>query len=625
LKESNSKIDSLQILKGLFGDNRAEWSPEHFKELFVVPPYFKKLEALRPCFLVGGRGTGKTTSLQSLHFLSTFERLNAEGLSFEDQTYLGIHIRLNKNRVRAFQNGSLDAEQWRRTFAHYINLLVSIELTQLSQWLEKKQGTRLSLAALQQICTDLAIDTAASLEELLTSLKKSLSSLQLYVNNSSLEQPVLSIAEAPIRTFVEALRDCSLLGDRVIYCCFDEYENLLDDQQAVLNTYIKHAEPPLSYKIGVRKNGLRNRQTSDEQDLLRTPDDYAEIEIADEGFEFFAKAVAELRLQRARTKGVPVGATLNELLQDLTVEEEATLLGGRALADEVLDELRSDPELYNYFKELPVLDIYFLLYWQESTNLSIAQLARDRIANSEEWKTRIGNHGFASLFWLSKGKKGVRVRKYYCGAKVFLALPAGNIRYFLELIDKAISFELDHQETEIETISLSPISQTLAARDVGLARLNQLEGLADHGVQLKRLVLGIGKVFFELARSPAGKSPEVTSFVLSGDPAICNDMREFLAEGVGHLAIEATPRTKATSANELKDEEYRLHPIFCAFFEISHRRKRRTTFDAKTLLQIIERPATAISKLLNDEDQSESSELPTQLAFFSAFYDGGKE
>lgn len=627
MNDAKSQNDSIAILRELFGDNRAEWSPEHFRELFVEPTYLKKLEALRPCFLVGGRGTGKTTALQSLHYYSTFERLESEGFGFSDQSYLGVHIRLNKNRVRAFQGGMISESEWSKTFAHYINLLVCTELTKLGLWLEQKEGKRLSSSAIVNICRDLGISHVSDLDGLALEIKKAISELQIYVNSPSKLAPTLSMAEVPLRTFVEELESSSLSGERVIFCCFDEYENLLDYQQALVNTYVKHAEPPLSYKIGVRKNGLRNRQTIDSSDLLQTPDDYIEIEIADEGFEYFANAVAELRLKRAQSKGVLIPGTLSEFLDDLSFSEEAKLLGAENIADNVLQELEvNDQRAFKYFSSLPKSEVYFLRYWQEGSNKNIVELANDWINDKAEWKTRYGNHSYASLFWLSKGRKGARTRKYYCGARTFLYLPAGNIRFFLELIDAAICHELDGQPlSQTKNLTLTALSQTEAAKEVGLRKLNQLEGLADHGVQLKRLILGIGKVFFELARSPAGKTPEVTSFVLTGEPNAIEKMRELLAEGVGYLAIEATPRTKATSKNELKDEEYRLHPIFFAFFEISHRRKRRTSFDANVLLKVIENPAIAISELLGQASQVEPDDLPAQLAFFSAFYEGGEK
>ncbi len=618
---------TFELLGQLFGDNRAEWPAARFKDLFVSPTYLVKLESKRPCFLVGGRGTGKTTSLQSLRYESVFERLEAADAGFEDQRYLGILVRMNKNRVRAFQGDALDESSWARYFAHYFNLLVCLEFVDLTRWLEQKTNLKLATAAISLLASEFGGTGLQNLDDLKTFLKIEVSRLQVQVNNPTRDYDiVISMAESPLRTFSNALSDSGILGDRVIFCCIDEYENLLDYQQAVINTYIKHAEPPLSYKVGVRKNGIRNRCTLDSQDLLRTPDDYAEIEIAEEGFEFFAKAVAETRLEYAKNQNLDVYTNLKDFLQELSFPDEANLLGADRIAHQVLTELsQEDPAAHKHFLAKPVHEIYFLKYWQESEIQPLSELARDWMANETEWKTRLGNYGYSSLFWLSKGNKGARIRKYYCGERIFLALASGNIRYFLELIDTAIQYELQPGRVNSGTLSISAKSQTYAARDVGERRLNQLEGLADKGVQLKRLVLAIGKVFFERARSPLGKTPEVTSFVLSGNSNDILQVTEILSDGVSHLAFEVDPRTKSTSNSEMKDEEYRLHPIFCAFFEISHRKKRRMGLDARNLLNVLEdKPSKAIAAMLEDKPQVSEEELPEQLALFSAFYEGSK-
>src|SRR5690554_4841572 len=197
--------DKSLILRELFGDNRAEWSPEQFRELFVLPTYFKKLESDRPCVLVGGRGTGKTTSLQSLRFDSTLERLEAEGLGFGDQSYLGVLIRMNKNRVRAFQGGNVSEDKWNKLFAHYVNLLICYELSELGLWLENKAGVLLPENFVEEVCEDLGVQKSDSLKSLKREIKRAVSRLQIYVNNPfSDDEPILSMAEAPVRTFAEA-------------------------------------------------------------------------------------------------------------------------------------------------------------------------------------------------------------------------------------------------------------------------------------------------------------------------------------------------------------------------------------------------------------------------------------
>ena len=96
-------------------------------------------------------------------------------------------------------------------------------------------------------------------------------------------------------------------------------------------------------------------------------------------------------------------------------------------------------------------------------------------------------------------------------------------------------------------------------------------------------------------------------------------------EGVAHLAFDVSPRTKATSVVEMKDEEYRLHPIFCAYFEFSYRRKRRATFSAEDLLLVMEDARGAIRKLLADRALTPSDEAPPQLEIFAQFYEGAKK
>lgn len=619
--------NSFNVLHDLFGDYRAEWPPDRFRELFVEPTYFKKLEARRPSLLVGGRGTGKTTVLRSLRFDATLQRLEAQGRGYGDQEHLGIFLRMNKNRVHAFKGGGLDIETWRKSFAHYFNLLACSELARLTIWLEQQVGLTLLPDRVADVCRDLAIREVSTASELRNEIQSSVSELQIFVNNPGhAQQPMLSMAESPLQKFASVLHEENgLTQGRPIFCCIDEYENLLEDQQAILNTYIKHSEPPLSYKVGVRVNGLHTHQTIEGSDLLRTPDDYEQIDIASEGFEYFANAVAERRLLLARNKGVLVPQKLDQFLANLSISDEAILLGAEAVTDRVLEELRSDEALHLYFSVIPKGETYFLQYWAEAEEKTVREMAQDWVDHEQTWRNRLNNYAYASLFWLSRGRKGTRLRKYYCGARTFLALPNGNIRYFLELIDTAIAEQLGDMDTQLANpIIVSAKAQTSAAKTVGQRRLDQLESLADHGVELKRLVLAVGKVFFELARTPLGRAPEVTSFVLGSNGAQHEKVVSLLKEGTAYLAFEATPRTKATTPLEMRDSEYRLHPIFCAFFEISHRRKRRMTFDPGDLLLVLDKPSMAIGRLLEGGIQTNEDELPEQLALFSSFFRGGE-
>lgn len=617
--------NARQTVSQLFADYRAEWLQPEFASLFIPPPYLSKLENNRPCFLIGGRGTGKTTALRSLRFDAAHALTRNVESPKSGLPYFGIYVRVNKNRVRAFDVPELDSGLRKRAFAHYFNILASIELCHLSIWLESEAAVN-QVLNLERVAGAFGATGVGDARAFSRYLAKELTLLELYVNNGGRTQaPVLSVADVPVRLFSEALITAGLMEDKLLFCCIDEYENLSTEQQSVLNAYIKHSEPPISYKIGMRRGGLHTRQTIDEGDQISLPDDYSEIDIAEEGFDSFAESVANHRLTRAREQGLNVPTQASAFLPELSFDEEAKLLGCERVAEKVgLALAVEDSALTEWFRAMPVTKSYFLEYWHEGSNESIASLAKQWLKDPTGWEVRLRNHGYASLFWLSKGRKGARIRKYYAGLSTFLALASGNIRFFLELIDEAIQIQLESGWDSNSLLVLQPRSQTESARLVGKRRLGQLEGLSERGIEVKRLVLAIGKVFFEFARDPVGRAPEKNSFVLSGDASATRKVTAILMEGVAHLAFEVTPKTKATSQSEMRDDEYRIHPIYCAFFEFSHRRKRRVTFQATSLLKLSARPSQALSEMMSETTPTPASDLPEQLAMFTDFYGGGE-
>ncbi|NVJ20364.1 hypothetical protein HUW62_03900 [Myxococcus sp. AM011] len=613
------------ILLDLFGDYRAEWRSNLFGSLFIQPPYFSELESIRPCVLFGGRGTGKTTALRSLRFDAAYERMVRTG-THGKIPYLGIYVRINKNRVNGFKDSHQPPDVWSKVFAHYINLLIALEFARLIEWLETgEQWIAFTSEELSETSRSLGLAAPKNIKTLKQLISQAIIDLEMFINNPHrTDIPLLSMAEAPIRHFATAIASRPECDHRNIFCCIDEYENLSPDQQAIVNTYIKHSEPPLSYKIGVRRNGLKTRQTIDQHDLLRAPDDYNEIDISAELARHFAIEVVEQRLRLAAQKDATIPTSMAELLPELSRKEEAKRLGAGAIAASVVSELEhQNPSLGKWARNLGV-DAYFIRYCAEMDDETAIDVAHKWINDPTYGENRLNNYGYSSLFWLSKGRKGARIRKYYCGSDTFITLASGNIRYLLHLIDESVSTHFASAGTKAaKRVTLDPINQTEAAKAVGKKRLDQLEGLTEKGIELKRLVLAIGKVFFEYARSPIGHAPEIASFVLTGTPDARASMSQLLNDGVAHLAFEVSPRTKATTESEMKDDEYRLHPIFSPFFEFSHRRKRRATFSADTLLSIQTKPQWAIQQLMAGRSQVAPDELPEQLALFEQFFSGG--
>ncbi len=620
--------EALETLATFFRDYRAEWKSAQFDKLFVEPPYMSSLTALRPTFLEGGRGTGKTVALRSMRYTETIARHT--GSSCDELPYYGIYTRINQNRIRAFHSPAFSAGASESLFVHYLNLVLAGRLCELGSWLVDGRACEMPSDDIAVVSQLLGYDELTDFASLGKAIRTGVVRLQMYVNNpGAVESPLLSPAEAPITELALCVSKIGRVG-APIFICIDEYENLSEIQQRVINTYIKHAEEPVSYKIGVKRFGRKTRNTFGGE-LLESPADYDNIDASSsKEYAGFARNVAHNRLLLARheiekqtgnSSGLP--DQLERVLPTLTFEEEALKLGTerRLTAFQQVLQQAGETRALETYQGLSITWRHFIAYWAARSQETPLQVLESFEANPPEWKTRFSNFGYESLFWLSQGRKGTRFRKYYTGWATLFGMSSGNIRYLLELLDRG--FTLASQSApETAPYVVGPMHQTLAARNVGQDRLEQLESLTHHGVELKRIVLAIGKVFMELARNPLKGSPEANSFVLSGEKEAQDTMVSLLNVGVSHLAFEVSHRTKATSSEEMRDGEYRLHPIFAPFFEYSHRKKRRITVDAQHFLLLGAEPKKAIAEMLRNRPVELTEELPEQLSLYEAFYEG---
>lgn len=598
-------------LEKCFFDYRAENLYNVFGDIFVKPPFFDDLAGVSPCFLIGGRGTGKTTALKSLRFDAKLP--NAA-------QHLGIYIRINKNQVHCFQS-DLYASLLRRAFSHYFNLLVAQEVIRLLRWISRDQQSVIAAIDVASVCRSLGLRNADSLLDFRAAVAGAIQDLELFVNNIDArhdDPPVFSPPESPVKAMAQLVCQFDGLG-RPLLCCIDEYENLLPYQQAALNTYIKHSEVPLSYKVGMKAGGLVTSDTLTEGDPLRTPADYREIDIASLLDASFFEEILSRRMAFARRAGVGIPEEIGEFLVPLDRLDEAEKLGATRVATAVRDELASNAEVGTWVGKIRDGDVILLRYRSEVEGAPLLAVVRRLMNDDDAWRNVKNNHGFSSLFWLSRGRKGARRRKYYCGLTTILMVANGNVRFFLEFIGDSVRNALPEELSD--RIVISPEQQTDAARAVATRQLEQLDSLGRHGGELKRLVLGIGKLFFELTRRPEGRTPEPTSFVLTGNVKDIGAIRTRLRRGIANLVFVSNARTKATSDVEIRDDEYSLHPVLAPFFEMSYRKKRRITVNAGHLRMLQTDSKRAMAQLLSNVKRTRPGDLPVQLSMFSSLYE----
>ncbi|CAN7620790.1 ORC-CDC6 family AAA ATPase [Variovorax paradoxus] len=625
MTSQNGSTDKLSTVLGLY---KAEWLREKLFDLFTVPGYFDELKMNRPCVLIGGRGTGKTTVLQGLSYQGQFAFAKSDKNVIDTWKFFGLYHRVNTNRVTAFRGPEQSEERWRACFAHYLNLLFCTQLLEFACWYELQTGRDLSLSAtdLAAFRATLKLQSDGRLADLAQEVRLQVLIFEASINSIVDAPPAfLSMQGAPVDALAAALLSTKELAGKQFFFLIDEFENYEDYQQRILNTIIKHAQSAYTFKVGVRELGWRERSTLNENEQLTSPADYARISIserlADSRFKSFAEDVLSVRYQ-GTVDGRAAGADFPSLFPKLDELDEAARLIDKGQENRVRKavEEASSPEQREAAKALPIGVQYFLDYWAsshtETTSLSAEIDAW--LKDSASSKDRFNNHFHASLFAIRKGKRGIR--KYYSGWDVYLALCEGNIRYLLELVHSALLLH-----TEEEGASLSPISpevQTQAAQAVGRKNLSELEGLSVDGARLTKLLLSLGRVFGVLAESPGGHTSEANQFHLREEQAPDSDGRamELLKHSVMHLALVRYAGSKLLDERDTKAYDYMIHPIFAPFFVFSHRKKRKILLSSANLLSLVDRPREGIDAVLKLNYRESEADLPDQLQLFGDFY-----
>jgi len=604
-----------------FGMYRAEQLKAAVYDLFSMPSYFPELETDRPCVLLGGRGTGKTTVLKCLSYDGKFQLEQKKDIPTAPSSwpYFGFYYKVNTNRVPAFSGPELSDSQWSKVFGHYVNVLLCNEALKFAEWYREKFNDAPTLPSdvCEEISSSLFVEVSNSQSELASQVRKGLRRFESLLNNLSPDElPKLSIQGQPIDDLCAAMLELPQFKKKSFFFIIDEYENLLDYQQVILNTLIKHCGEFYTFKIGIKELGWRQRATLNENEQLVSPADYERIDIGQrldtETFKEFAESVCLIRAQQEDS--LRTISSLEDLLPGMTSYEEAERLGVQKRADEIRKRWLGLGISEKEISEIPSLELYFIDFWANTQDLPPEDVLNDRHINKKKWKERFDNYRFSMLFTIKSKKSDIS--KYYCGWQTYVLLANGNIRYLLELVGRSIQLNRKHGKAPFP---IDPVIQTRAAVSVAKKNILELEGLSVNGAQLTKLLLGLGRVFEIFASHPAGHAPEYTQFHFSDDEVLSDEVSRLLGAAVMHLALVRTESSKRMEF-ETRSSDYAVHPIFSPFFEFSYRRKRKILLKGEHISGLISEPKKFIEMIVSKHGVEQGEEHPQQMQLFEAFY-----
>lgn len=543
-----------------FGIYRAEWLKNSIFQLFTPPAYFPELETGRPCVLIGGRGTGKTTVLKCLSYQGQYSLKRSHDHSIENWKYIGFYHRVNTNHVNAFQGKQISESVWAELFSHYLNIMMAEFIVDFIYWC--KSAVSLDICFLEDECKSismsLGIETSYSIENLKENLFNGKNDIERYLNSDA-EIPILSIPGNPIDIFCSLiLEKCGIKGKNIFFI-LDEFENLLDYQQECVNNLIKHCGEFYSFKIGVKNLGWRNKATSTHGGLLHSPADYENLDIArrlsGSSFSQFSEKVCNIR---ANSGILDKNFDITVQFGNFTSEKIAYFISTRGLINSVNDLYKRENIENEGIKRSSWFHLLCIYLISRSHNKTIYYILKIYENKKAEFDEEILKFYPSTLAYISKETQSPIL---YCGWGMYNILSAGNIRYLLELVHNARSIHLQKNEKIDDFIG--HLEQTEAARWVAEKNLQEVEGVSRFGVPIRRIIIIMGSIFREVLYNSEKYGAPIDKFSINFTH---NDKytHDILYHAIMHMAF-IDDSNNSSSIIFCNKNNFQIHPIFSPY------------------------------------------------------------
>lgn len=657
----------------LLASNRTEEIGYDVWQEYVLPPFFDSLtlgDTKKPRVIIGGRGCGKTMLLRYLSHESTFSR-SRQSISSDSLAHVGLYWRSDTQFASLMQHRGIPDDIWDNAFRHLAAVVLGIELLRSLESIAASSCEALTSNDISELdfsrLGNYRSGIPASVDRLRIFLEDCLAEFESWANNvRAVSPPVFLPGDKFLKALVSHLRQqLPQMHAAVFFVYIDEFENLAEYQQRIINTWLKHSEPPLVFNLATKRNGFKTYST-DGSESLSAIHDYRTLDLEDFDLEReFPVFAGEILLLRLSLGGVKVPVINPDHLRDFNqlgkrkevayVREIQEALRGifpsltqREMASQVFNEATLTRRLIDKIekalgKQRSRSSNYQQLVSETHPEASIllpALLSRDSqspdsIADEFVKLSQGKDNKFTGATnWIHNNFVGCYLQlfdglgrpcPFYSGFETYCFMARGNLRHFLELCHKALS------RAEQPNLSASSVvavdKQAEAARQVAADLLPEVRSFGPQGNNLHTLVLRLGSLFSLSQQSPSQSEPERTHFSISGGIAELSDsaVRQ-LSEAVKWSVLFEEKGTKKKDVAEAEGIEYVLNPIYAPYFHISYRKRRKLDLSPTEAQTILTGEYSAVNKLLRDFQRRWSVDLAdAPLPLFAHLSEGNGE
>lgn len=660
------ELNYKDSLSSVLANNRSEHIGMDVWEDFVLPYFYKKIDfnSSFPLRLEGGRGCGKTMLLRYLSYHSRFSE-KRKNIPISELDAIGLYLRADTQFLRQLQKRGVDEDKWQSVFSHYINTCLLAEIASaLIKLSNASYAEGQDFDVLKAEFSSLKIygdEFSGTVQELYEVFRNQRKRCELAVANPRLIEELLIFPDSSLVDFINEVKEKVAPKNLKFKVYFDEYENLLKYQQLIINTRMKHSEPPLIFNIAAKLNGVPYSETTGSESLSYKHDytiENLDERLGEEAFECFAAEILFLRLSKSDSqyKEMFSGVQLNssaDLEKRLEPEYQSKVLfsarkllpgnSHEGLAEEIFTDsklskkLRNEitaglkskscdlsPDLFvdSEYKKASIV-CSSLLFRKKLDPVDIS-LQMKKLKSGEDNKFT-GSTSWIQNFYVGSYLKLARSFKsdstFYAGFDVYVLLSNANMRHFLELCRTALSnFTLKSPENLV----IDCRSQHISAMQTSEILFREISSFMPHGKKLKVFCGRLGEIFGLFQERNSQSEPEITHFNIKGGfQALSNDDQDFLKEAEKWGILYSTGSTKGKSLDRKDDNDWVLNPIYTPYFFISYRKIRKTYFEPAEMSLIIsdsesdfESVRNSRKKKLDLSDDAEGADVGFQRGLF---------
>ena len=635
--------DTAVLLRTVFTKNRAEEWGYDVWDHFVVPPFYNRLdlaESRKSRVIIGGRGCGKTMLLRYLSHQSVFSP-KRPSIPDEAFSHIGLYWRIDTSSAVLMNERGLPPDTWHSAFEHLVSLTLGLEIIESLHSIVNSNATFSERNAIKSIdFSPLSVfgeSFGVGFHEMIAAFSKKLSELGLWISNvRKLPEPIFLPSKKFLLTLISHVQQQVTTLKRSIYFVYiDEFENLLEYQQRIINTMIKQSEPPLVFNVAMKRHGFLTQKTVGKESIVNIAD-YREHDLEQylpiNDFSLFAAEVLCLNLATAGFEQVPT---------DSQKLHKAEFLGERrnsTYCDKVLRYIRNVfPGISNEEIAVGIFDdealrnrlhkVVSKALESRKSKVPIEKFCRPRLAQAsvvtaallyrsslepEEIAQELDllekgedNRFTGKTDWIHNNFVGCLLKIYgsypracpfYAGFDTFCQLARGNLRHFLELCHKSINQALRRIENAPLPVTLA--EQAIAARHASTEFLADIRSFGELGNQLYTFVLGLGSLFALAHNQLTQSEPERCHFSLRDGLPITGEFGHFIMEAEKWSVLFAERETQQKDTSQPESLEYVLNPIYSPYFHISYRKGRKLVLSNTDLSILIKADYDNVKQLL---------------------------